>query len=118
MKGVTWEGKQPESNSERLTLLGVSDMGEFTDELQRLMSEHGIGVRELARQVPCNPGHISQLRNGQKRPSAQIAKRLDEVLGAGGRLAALVPGHSSRRSPSRGVSPGDVADDAVELIEL
>ena len=49
----------------------------------------GVGVRALARQVPCNAGHISQLRHGQKRPSPQTAKRLDDVLDAGGRLANL-----------------------------
>lgn len=64
-------------------------MSEFGDELQRLMAARGVGVRALARQVPCNAGHISQLRHGQKRPSPQTAKRLDEVLDAGGRLVAL-----------------------------
>src|ERR1035441_4849808 len=38
------------------------DMNDFAGELQRLMAAQGLGVRELARQVPCNPGYISNLR--------------------------------------------------------
>jgi tetratricopeptide (TPR) repeat protein len=67
-------------------------MSEFGDELRRLMAERGIGVRELGRRVPCNPGYLSNLRKGNKRPSQQIAARLDEVLDAGGLLAALSAG--------------------------
>jgi len=48
-----------------------------------------MGVRELGRLVPCNSGYISNLRSGNKIPSAQMAARLDEVLSAGGNLAAL-----------------------------
>lgn len=70
-------------------MIGARSMSEFSDELRRFMAERGIGVRELARRVPCNPGYLSNLRNGNKRPSQQIAGRLDEVLDAGGVLAAL-----------------------------
>lgn len=34
-------------------------MSEFGDELARLMAPRGIGVREIARQVPCNPDQSS-----------------------------------------------------------
>lgn len=40
-------------------------MSAFGTELARLMEARGLGVRELARQVPCNPGHISNLRSGR-----------------------------------------------------
>ncbi len=56
------------------------------------MAVRGLGVRELARRVPCNPGHISNLRSGRKRPSPQTAARLDDILAAGGGLSALVGG--------------------------
>ncbi len=98
-------------------------MADFGGELQRLMQARDIGVRELARQVPCNPGYISNLRAGNKRPSPQTARRLDEVLDAGGTLAALAPQRASRSCPV--VKPGgelgglpETADDALELIEL
>jgi plasmid maintenance system antidote protein VapI len=91
-------GLQVTANGKQSSVIGARNMSEFGDELQRLMAERGIGVRELARQVPCNAGHISQLRHGQKRASPQTAKRLDEVLDAGGRLIALVARSSSRRA--------------------
>jgi hypothetical protein len=80
-------------------------MGDFGGELQRLMTARGMGVRELARQVPCNPGYISNLRSGMKRPSPQIARRLDEVLDAGGVLVALAARSSSPRA-GEGVTRG------------
>ena len=41
-------------------------MSDFAAELTRLMAARGLGVRELARMVPCNPGHISNLRSGKR----------------------------------------------------
>jgi transcriptional regulator with XRE-family HTH domain len=72
-------------------------MNDFGAELARLMTVRGVGVRELARMVPCNPGHISNLRSGKARPSAELAEALDRRLEAGGTLRALTPG----RPPSR-----------------
>lgn len=80
-------------------------MSEFADELRRLMAERGRGVREIARQVPCNPGYLSNLRSGKKRPSPQIAARLDDLLGADGGLAARARSSLSAR--------GDAAGEAV-----
>jgi hypothetical protein len=71
------------------------------------MRERGTGVRELARLVPCNPGHVSNLRSGKARPSPELAQILDDILGAGGALAALAV------SGSRPVPAGD-----LQLIEL
>ena len=85
----------------------TSGMSEFGTELARLMQERGTGVRELARLVPCNPGHVSNLRSGKARPSPELAQILDDILGAGGALAALAAA-SSRPAPA-----GD-----LQLIEL
>jgi hypothetical protein len=63
-------------------------MSNFSDLLDRLIREAGIEGRELARQVPVNPGHISNMRQGKKRASLQVAERLDDILGAGGKLVA------------------------------
>ena len=98
-------------------------MSEFSDELRRLMVGRGIGVRELGRQVPCNAGHISQLCHGRKRPSEQTARRLDDVLDAGGQLLALArqqlpPSQLARGSAdAESVIPGDAADGVLELID-
>jgi hypothetical protein len=67
-------------------------MSEFSERLCVLMEAREVGVRELARQVPCNPGYLSNLRNGKKLPSRPIAVRLDEVLEADGSLVAFAVG--------------------------
>src|SRR5580692_7228512 len=84
-------------------------MSDFGRELTRLMAERGAGVRQLARALYVNPGHLSNLRNGNANPSAELADALDRHLGGGGRLAALASTQSARgpratrRSPSRAV---------------
>jgi len=87
-------------------------MSDFGSELARLMTARGVGVRQLARAVYCNPGHISNLRNGKARPSQELAAELDRHLGAGGVLADAVRqpvsgrqrGHARPRiRPSRAV---------------
>jgi transcriptional regulator with XRE-family HTH domain len=65
---------------------GTRGMSDFSRELARLMAARGIGVRQLARAVYVNPGHISNLRNGKARPSPGLAAELDRYLGAGGDL--------------------------------
>lgn len=112
----------------------VHAMTEFSVLLSALMQERGLGVRALARHVPCDPALISRLASGQARPSAQIAARLDEILAAGGALAALsgirsVPPMSARSgSPcigdelgaveaARRAGASDVGRAAVERLE-
>ena len=105
--------KQGTADGNRLSAIGGRSMSEFGSELTRLMTARTVGVRALARQLHYNPGHISNLRNGQARPSAELARDLDEALGAGGSLAALVP-ESSRSRPAE----ADDDSDAISLIEL
>src|ERR1700761_5317585 len=75
---------------------------EFGTLLSDLMTERGLGVRALARRVPCDPALISRLASGRQQPSSQIARRLDEILAADGELSdlALLPAGS-------GPVPGD-----------
>ena len=80
----------------------------FAEALTAAMDGRSIGVRELARRVPCDAGYVSQLRHGRKQPSPRIAARLDEVLGTGGELAALAV--AADRTPG----PGD----EIAAIEL
>jgi hypothetical protein len=42
-------------------------VSDFSAELVKLMTEHGTGVRQLARELYVTPGHISNLRNGKAR---------------------------------------------------
>lgn len=49
-------------------------MSDFREELARLMAERGIGVCQLAQACYVTPGHVSNVRNGKKRPSPSLAK--------------------------------------------
>src|SRR5487761_1573285 len=89
-------------------------MSAFGTELARLMDTRGLGVRELARRVPCNPGHISNLRTGKARPSPELAADLDLALGADGTLTALAPTPRRRRVRTELSS----ADDEIAALEL
>jgi transcriptional regulator with XRE-family HTH domain len=109
-------------------------MSAFGRELERLMEARGLGVREVARRVPCNPGHISNLRSGKAQPSPELAADLDKVLGADGTLAALAPAQGRRRVPvpdlagaddeiaalefARRAEASDVGNSVVEQLEL
>jgi transcriptional regulator with XRE-family HTH domain len=61
----------------------------FGEEMRRLMAERRVGLRELARQVSYDPGYLSKVVNGRKAVSRDLARRLDEALGAGGGLQAF-----------------------------
>jgi len=61
------------------------------------MADNGLGVRATARLVPCNPGYVSSIASGRKIPSQDMAVRLDEMLGAKGRLASCLPPDTARQ---------------------
>jgi transcriptional regulator with XRE-family HTH domain len=64
-------------------------MTDFGAELRRLLAERGMSLNELARRSNYDPGYLSKVGSGQKRATAAVAARLDDVLGAGGSLSAL-----------------------------
>jgi transcriptional regulator with XRE-family HTH domain len=61
----------------------------FEEEMRHLMAERRVGLRELARQVNYDPGYLSKVANGRRAVSRDLARRLDEALGAGGALEAF-----------------------------
>jgi hypothetical protein len=71
-------------------------MSAFSDELARLMTASGIGVRALARMSGYSAGYLSRLRNGLQAPPGDTATRLDELLGADGALIAAARQHASK----------------------
>lgn len=77
------------------------------------MEARGLGVRELARRVPCNPGHISNLRHGKAQPSPELAADLDRALGADGTLAALAQHRHRTLVPDTAT-----ADDEIAALEF
>ena len=86
----------------------------FAGRLRALMAGRSMSTRVLARAVPCDPGYVSKLATGAKHPSAEMARRLDEILGAGGELelAALA---DDREDAGRGLP---VVDDEIGALEL
>jgi len=71
---------------------GCRRMSDFPGTLRALMTERVISANELAGLVPCDPSLISRYRNGRQKPSAKMAARLDEMLGADGSLTACTEG--------------------------
>jgi tetratricopeptide (TPR) repeat protein len=89
---------------------------DFAGKLSAFMAERDIGVRALARRVPCDAALISRLARGGQQASVQMARRLDDVLDAGGELvraAAAGRGASHRAGSSAefggGVTPAGQA---------
>jgi transcriptional regulator with XRE-family HTH domain len=65
----------------------------FGGKLGELLAERGMSQNEAARRSHYNAGYLSKVINGRKPASAALGRALDEVLSAGGELAALaVPG--------------------------
>ncbi len=64
-------------------------MTDFGTELRRLLAERAMSLNEAARQSNYDPGYLSKVASGRKRATPAVAARLDDVLGAGGSLAAL-----------------------------
>jgi hypothetical protein len=79
----------------------------FERKLVALMDERELSLREMARRVPCSAGSLSSIVHGREDASAQMADRLDQVLDAGGALAALahVPARGHRHIIERGDAP-------------
>jgi len=98
----------------------VVDAG-FGPYLSSLREQRGWSLRRLAPVVHCSHGHLGDLEKGRKRPSVRVAALLDEALGAGGQLAAMVRVESPADGGLAAVvaSPEtDGLDGALELWEL
>jgi transcriptional regulator with XRE-family HTH domain len=88
-------------------------MDAFAEQLRALMARRGISGNELARQVPCDPALVSRYLGGRQRPSRRMAGRIDDVLGAGGKLAAL-----AGSAPPARQREDTAADDELAALEL
>jgi transcriptional regulator with XRE-family HTH domain len=85
----------------------------FGPELRRLRTERGLSLGKLAELVPCNRGYVGQLEHGDRHPSATLARKLDDVLQAGGELVALA--RSDAQAPMPTSPQPDDEFDAFEL---
>ncbi|MGW6867095.1 nSTAND1 domain-containing NTPase [Streptomyces sp. NPDC054912] len=64
---------------------------DFGAALRQVRTERGLSLSALARLMHYSKGYLSKIENGTKPPTADLAQRCDEALGAGGALARLVP---------------------------
>ncbi len=55
------------------------------------MDAHGISQNEVARRVGISNGYLSQVMNGQRKPSAKVLRRLHEVLFAPSSAELVAP---------------------------
>lgn len=63
-------------------------MAAFGQRVRALRAERGWSLGELAAAVPCDKGHLSRVETGARRPTAELARRIDDVLGARGDIVA------------------------------
>jgi transcriptional regulator with XRE-family HTH domain len=85
---------------------------QFGVTLRRLREQRGLSLRELARDAVHGKSYLHELETGLKQPTLDVARRLDEVLGAGGELASLV------RGPGARVGSATAGDSEIEALEL
>ncbi len=71
-------------------------MADFADEVRRLMADRGLSLRGLARAAGYDPSHLSKILSGRKPPSPYLAARLDDVLGADGKVKEAATAHAAR----------------------
>lgn len=66
--------------------------------LRQLRLTKGVGLRELARDMCCDPGHLSRMESGVRPLSLECAQMADRCLDTGGALTALVrAGYAGQR---------------------
>jgi transcriptional regulator with XRE-family HTH domain len=61
----------------------------FGQRVRALRTERGWSLAELAAAVPCDKGHLSRIETGARRPTAELARRIDQVLDARGDVVAV-----------------------------
>jgi tetratricopeptide (TPR) repeat protein len=72
---------------------------DFTAVVKQHMKQRGLSLRELAKRLAYNPGSLSKIINGLRSCSPDLASRIDNELGAGGRIA---------RAAAQPPPPGDI----------
>jgi transcriptional regulator with XRE-family HTH domain len=87
----------------------------FGEKVVALMDVRGLSLRETACRVACSAGYLSNVIHGRKRPSARVTARLDDLLEAGGELAALAHTAQVVRDDDEPAAPGQPGGPAREV---
>jgi transcriptional regulator with XRE-family HTH domain len=69
----------------------------FGGEMKRRLALAGLTQTALAALLPIDKGQISRLASGVRQPSPELARQIDDALGAGGELAKLAPPRQPRQ---------------------
>lgn len=80
----------------------------FGEELRRRRERAGLSVSELARRVHYSKGHLSNIENGRKHATIDLAERCDTELGAEGHLIELLRAQPEPLQTSRSVKPAQL----------
>ncbi|MEV8479373.1 helix-turn-helix transcriptional regulator [Streptomyces sp. NPDC051173] len=88
-----------------------SSKQDFAAELRRLRGE--MALRELARRACCSKSLICDLEHRRRPPKPQIARALDNALGAGGKLVLLAEAQRQRSSEETATAPRSAVDDLL-----
>ncbi|MBC2876861.1 MULTISPECIES: helix-turn-helix domain-containing protein [Streptomyces] len=65
-------------------------MSDFADLARRALRDSGYSMKAAARAMNYDAAYLSRVLNGKQNPSAKLAASVDELVGAGGALAATV----------------------------
>lgn len=84
---ATGLGQQPHLWVSEGTTAGIVDSS-FGPRLRRLREDAGLSLRQLATRLHYDPGYLSKIENGLKRPSVELARACDQVLATSGVLTA------------------------------
>jgi transcriptional regulator with XRE-family HTH domain len=77
-----------------------------------LRTLNGLSLAELSRLTHYSKGYLSNIENGRKPATADLARRLDEVFGCDGSLVATVEAKDSAACPYLGLSAFGSGDTA------
>ena len=82
----------------------MADDRRFATELRRLRQDGNMSLATLSKLTHYSKGYLSNVENERKRPSPDLARMLDDVLGAGGTLIELVTAAKETACPYRGLA--------------
>jgi transcriptional regulator with XRE-family HTH domain len=83
---------------------GVTAPPSFGEQLRELRRERGLSLRQFEKTTHHSKSLVWEWENGRKAPTADVAARLDQILGADGRLSAAAALFSPTSSPPDGTT--------------
>ncbi|MDT0443352.1 helix-turn-helix domain-containing protein [Streptomyces johnsoniae] len=90
---------------------------DFGDVARRALTEHGYSIRAASKAINYDMGYLSRVLSGKQSPSPNLAKAMDDLVGAQGALAGLVLNPDDRGRVARSTQhPSRVDAATVEAL--